>query len=78
MKWTKPLFDAIDQLRGLLPLAALAAVAVHPVSAAEVKPTLSKPLDQRIADGDVPSFLADKRILALDLSLIVAGTKYRG
>jgi ATP-dependent Clp protease ATP-binding subunit ClpC len=26
----------------------------------------------------VPSFLADKRILALDLSLIVAGTKYRG
>ena len=35
-------------------------------------------LAQRIADGDVPSFLADKRILALDLSLIVAGTKYRG
>src|SRR6516162_5504834 len=33
---------------------------------------------QRIADGNVPSFLADKRILALDLSLIVAGTKYRG
>jgi ATP-dependent Clp protease ATP-binding subunit ClpC len=33
---------------------------------------------QRIADGDVPSFLAAKRILALDLSLIVAGTKYRG
>ena len=27
MKWTQPLFDAIDQLRGLLPLAALAAVA---------------------------------------------------
>jgi ATP-dependent Clp protease ATP-binding subunit ClpC len=26
----------------------------------------------------VPSFLADKRVLALDLSLIVAGTKYRG
>jgi len=35
-------------------------------------------LAQKIADGDVPSFLADKRILALDLSLIVAGTKYRG
>jgi ATP-dependent Clp protease ATP-binding subunit ClpC len=35
-------------------------------------------LAQRIADGEVPSFLADKRILALDLSLIVAGTKYRG
>ena len=26
----------------------------------------------------MPSFLADKRVLALDLSLIVAGTKYRG
>ena len=26
----------------------------------------------------MPSFLADKRILVLDLSLIVAGTKYRG
>ena len=35
-------------------------------------------LAQRIVDGEVPSFLADKRILVLDLSLIVAGTKYRG
>src|SRR5947199_352004 len=35
-------------------------------------------LAQRIVSGDVPSFLADKRILALDLSLVVAGTKYRG
>ena len=26
----------------------------------------------------MPIFLANKRILALDLSLIVAGTKYRG
>jgi len=33
---------------------------------------------QRIADGEVPSFLADKKVLGLDLSLIVAGTKYRG
>jgi ATP-dependent Clp protease ATP-binding subunit ClpC len=31
-----------------------------------------------IVCGDVPHFLADKRILALDISLIVAGTKYRG
>src|SRR6266566_1414320 len=38
----------------------------------------SRDLTQRIADGDVPPFLADKRILSLDLSLIVAGTKYRG
>ncbi len=42
------------------------------------RPPSSKGLAQRIADGDVPPFLADKRILSLDLSLIVAGTKYRG
>ena len=42
------------------------------------KTAIVEGLSQRIADGDVPSFLADKRILALDLSLIVAGTKYRG
>src|SRR5664280_147911 len=42
------------------------------------KTAIVEGLAQKIADGDVPSFLADKRILALDLSLIVAGTKYRG
>jgi ATP-dependent Clp protease ATP-binding subunit ClpC len=42
------------------------------------KTAIVEGLAQRIADGDVPSFLAEKRILALDLSLIVAGTKYRG
>ncbi|HYX68293.1 MAG TPA: ATP-dependent Clp protease ATP-binding subunit, partial [Terriglobales bacterium] len=42
------------------------------------KTAIVEGLAQRIADGDVPTFLADKRILALDLSLIVAGTKYRG
>ena len=35
-------------------------------------------LAQKIVYGDVPHFLADKRLLALDISLIVAGTKYRG
>lgn len=35
-------------------------------------------LAQRIANGEVPKFLSDKRILTLDLSLLVAGTKYRG
>src|ERR1700747_1370258 len=42
------------------------------------KTAMVEGLPQKCADGDVPSFLADKRILALDLSLIVAGTKYRG
>src|SRR5712671_4334776 len=42
------------------------------------KTAIVEGLAQRISGGDVPSFLADKRILALDLSLIVAGTKYRG
>src|SRR5438132_3372617 len=42
------------------------------------KTAIVEGLAQRIADADVPPFLADKRILSLDLSLIVAGTKYRG
>src|SRR5579875_2518419 len=42
------------------------------------KTAIVEGLAQRIAESNVPSFLADKRILALDLSLIVAGTKYRG
>jgi ATP-dependent Clp protease ATP-binding subunit ClpB len=32
----------------------------------------------RIATGDVPESLKDKRILALDLGALIAGTKYRG
>ncbi|MGV3517034.1 ATP-dependent Clp protease ATP-binding subunit [Luteitalea sp.] len=42
------------------------------------KTAIVEGLAQKIAVGDVPHFLADKRILALDISLIVAGTKYRG
>ncbi|HKZ53512.1 MAG TPA: ATP-dependent Clp protease ATP-binding subunit [Candidatus Acidoferrales bacterium] len=42
------------------------------------KTAIVEGLAQRIADGDVPPPLAEKRILQLDLSLIVAGTKYRG
>ena len=42
------------------------------------KTAIVEGLAQRIISGDVPSFLIEKRILALDLSLVVAGTKYRG
>jgi ATP-dependent Clp protease ATP-binding subunit ClpC len=42
------------------------------------KTAIIEGLAQRIADKNVPSFLENKRILSLDLSLVVAGTKYRG
>jgi ATP-dependent Clp protease ATP-binding subunit ClpC len=42
------------------------------------KTAIVEGLANRIVDGAVPLFLSTKKILALDLSLIVAGTKYRG
>jgi ATP-dependent Clp protease ATP-binding subunit ClpC len=33
---------------------------------------------QRVVNGDVPELLADRRIVVLDLAMMVAGTKYRG
>ena len=42
------------------------------------KTAIVEGLAQRIVAGGVPRFLADKRIVALDISLVVAGTKYRG
>src|SRR5436305_7740710 len=42
------------------------------------KTAIVEGLAQRVGQGEAPSFLADKKILTLDLSLIVAGTKYRG
>ena len=33
---------------------------------------------QRVIEGNVPELLADRRIVVLDLAMMVAGTKYRG
>ncbi|ARP73131.1 ATP-dependent Clp protease ATP-binding subunit [Streptomyces pluripotens] len=42
------------------------------------KTAIVEGLAQRIADGDVPDVLAGRRVVALDLTGVVAGTRYRG
>jgi ATP-dependent Clp protease ATP-binding subunit ClpB len=42
------------------------------------KTAIAEGIARRIANGDVPESLKDKRILALDLSAMVAGSKFRG
>ena len=42
------------------------------------KTAIAEGLALKIAQGEVPELLSDKRIVALDLTSMVAGTKYRG
>ncbi|MBF6320457.1 ATP-dependent Clp protease ATP-binding subunit [Nocardia cyriacigeorgica] len=42
------------------------------------KTAIVEGLAQRIVNGDVPSTLADRRVVALDVGSLVAGSKYRG
>ncbi|HIK09072.1 MAG TPA: ATP-dependent Clp protease ATP-binding subunit [Oscillatoriaceae cyanobacterium M33_DOE_052] len=42
------------------------------------KTAIAEGLAQRIANNDVPDILEDKRVVTLDIGLLVAGTKYRG
>jgi ATP-dependent Clp protease ATP-binding subunit ClpB len=42
------------------------------------KTAIVEGLARRLADGDIPESLATKRLIALDLSAMVAGAKYRG
>jgi ATP-dependent Clp protease ATP-binding subunit ClpC len=42
------------------------------------KTAIAEGLAQRISNGDVPDILEDKRVVTLDIGLLVAGTKYRG
>ncbi len=42
------------------------------------KTAIAEGLAQRISTGDIPDILEDKRVVTLDIGLLVAGTKYRG
>ncbi|MDK2951434.1 MAG: ATP-dependent Clp protease ATP-binding subunit ClpC [Kosmotogales bacterium] len=42
------------------------------------KTAIAEGLAERIVSGDIPAYLKNKRVLALDMGRLVAGTKFRG
>ena len=42
------------------------------------KTAIAEGIAQRIATGDVPESVKDKRLLSLDLAALIAGAKFRG
>ncbi|MCA6573214.1 MAG: ATP-dependent Clp protease ATP-binding subunit [Pseudanabaena sp.] len=42
------------------------------------KTAIAEGLAQRISNSDIPDILQEKRVVTLDIGLLVAGTKYRG
>jgi ATP-dependent Clp protease ATP-binding subunit ClpC len=42
------------------------------------KTAIAEGLAQRVIQGDIPDILGEKRVVTLDIGLLVAGTKYRG
>ncbi len=42
------------------------------------KTAIAEGLAQRISNNDIPDILQEKRVVTLDIGLLVAGTKYRG